>query len=65
MVADNLIHEAEGHSQGFHHYQVMSTSQPYGMNYAYEGCSHAQEMQAPGAPAFKPPGIRIKVRRKR
>lgn len=65
MVADNLIHEAEGHSQGFHHYQVYATSVPYGLNYAFEGCSQAQQQQMPGAHAFKPPGIRIAIRHRK
>lgn len=39
MVADNLIHEAEGHSQGFSHYGVKETSVPYGLNLAFETCS--------------------------
>jgi hypothetical protein len=39
MVADNLIHEAEGHSQGFSHFQVKATSVPYGLNAAFEACS--------------------------
>ena len=39
MVADNLVHEAEGHSQGFSHYGVKSTSVPYGLNEAFEACS--------------------------
>lgn len=39
MVADNIIHEAEGHSQGFHHYGVKATSVPYGLNDAFEACS--------------------------
>lgn len=39
MVADNLIHEAEGHSQGFSHYGVKATSVPYGLNDAFEACS--------------------------
>lgn len=42
MVADNIIHEAEGHSQGFHHYDVKETSVPYGLNYAFEACSPVQ-----------------------
>jgi hypothetical protein len=63
MVADNLIHEDRGHSLDFHHYGVHSTSEPYGMNYAYEGCSQ-QQMQARGAKAFKPPGIKIEIRHK-
>lgn len=63
MVADNLIHEIEGHSQGFRHDYVKATSQPYGMNYAYEGCSN-QQQQRPGGHAFKPPGIRLEIRRK-
>lgn len=62
MVADNLVHEGEGHSQGFHHYGAFSTSDPYGQNYALEGCLQAQEQQAPGGKRFKPPGIRIEVR---
>lgn len=64
MVADNLIHEAEGHSQGFHHYGVKATSDPYGMNYALEGCSQ-QQMQAESAKPFKPPGIRLEIRKVR
>lgn len=39
MVADNIIHEAEGHSQGFTHYGVKATSVPYGLNAAFEACS--------------------------
>jgi hypothetical protein len=39
MVADNIIHEGEGHSQGFSHYGVKSTSVPYGLNNAFEACS--------------------------
>ena len=39
MVADNLIHEAEGHSLGFHHYEEKSTSVPYGLNLAFEACN--------------------------
>ena len=39
MVADNLIHEGEGHSQGFTHYGVKATSVPYGLNDAFEACS--------------------------
>lgn len=62
MVADNLWHEAQGHSQGFHHYGKFSTSDPYGMNYAGEGCSEAQKQQAKGARRFKPPGIRLEIR---
>lgn len=61
MVADNLLHEAEGHSQGFTHYQTHSTSQPYGMNYAYEGCSQ-QQMQAKGGKLYRPPGLRLEIR---
>lgn len=64
MVADNLVHEIEGHSQGFHHYGTKATSDPYGMNYAYEGCSN-QQQQAPGAPAYKPPGIRLEMRHRK
>lgn len=65
MVGDNLIHEDRGHSIGFHHYQVHSTSEPYGMNYAYEGCSQAQQMQSKGGKPFRPPGLRIAIRRKK
>lgn len=64
MVADNLVHEGEGHSQGFHHYGDKSTSEPYGMNYSFEGCSE-QMMQAKRSKAFKPPGIRLEIRRKK
>lgn len=39
MVADNLIHEGEGHSQGFRHDGVKATSVPYGLNAAFEACS--------------------------
>lgn len=39
MVGDNLMHEGEGHSQGFTHYQVKSTSEPYGMNTTFEKCA--------------------------
>ncbi len=38
-VANNLVHEAEGHSQGFSHYGVKATSVPYGLNDAFEACS--------------------------
>lgn len=36
--ADNIIHEAEGHSQGFSHYGVMATSVPYVLNDIFEEC---------------------------
>lgn len=62
MVADNLIHEDKGHSPGFHHYGKFSTSEPYGMNYAFEGC-YNQQQQAKGGKRFKPPGIRLEIRR--
>lgn len=39
MVADNLAHEGEGHSQGFSHMGTKSTSEPYGMNDAFEACA--------------------------
>lgn len=61
MVADNLVHEDKGHSAGFHHYGVYDTSEPYGMNYAFEGCSN-QQQQKPGAHPFHPPGIRLEHR---
>lgn len=61
MVADNLEHEDRGHSLGFHHYGKFSTSVPYGMNYAYEGCSQ-QQQRARGSKAYRPPGLRIEVR---
>ncbi len=64
MVGDNLIHEDRGHSLGFHHYGEHSTSQPYGMNYAYEGCSFAQLMQSAGAKAYRPPGLRLEFRKR-
>ncbi len=38
-VASNIIHEAEGHTQGFSHYGVKSTSVPYGLNDAFEACA--------------------------
>lgn len=62
MVADNLIHEHKGHSPGYHHYLNHATSQPYGMNYAFEGCSN-QMMQAKGGKPYKPMGIRLEVRK--
>lgn len=64
MVGDNVIHEDRGHSLGFHHFGNHSTSEPYGQNYAYEGCSN-QMQQARGAKAYKPPGIRIEIRKKK
>lgn len=39
MVADNLVHEGEGHSQGFSHYQVKATSVPYRLNEFFEVCA--------------------------
>lgn len=65
MVADNLEHEDRGHSLGFHHYGKFSTSVPYGMNYAYEGCSQQQMMRLKGNKVYRPPGLRIEVRHKR
>jgi hypothetical protein len=38
MVADNLIHEAEGHVQGFRHDRYKPTSVPYTLNAAFEAC---------------------------
>jgi hypothetical protein len=38
MVADNLIHEAEGHVQGYHHYHHKPTSVPYTLNAAFGAC---------------------------
>lgn len=61
-AGDNLDHEAEGHSQLFRHDHVFSTSDPYGQNYAFEGCLHAQQQQARGGKRFKPPGIRLEIR---
>lgn len=61
-VGDNLVHEHKGHSVGFHHFGVKATSQPYGQNYAYEGCAK-QMMQGRGAKAYKPPGIRLEIRK--
>lgn len=63
MVADNLLHEDRGHSLGFHHYGKFSTSVPYGMNYAYEGCS-VQQMRK-GTRKFKPPGLRYEIRHRK
>lgn len=63
-VGDNLIHEDRGHSIGFHHYGNHSTSEPYGMNYAYEGCAN-QMMQKRGGKPYKPPGIRLEIRKKK
>lgn len=36
--ADNIIHEALGHSLGFSHYGVYATSVPYQLNDIYEAC---------------------------
>lgn len=36
MIGDNLIHEGLGHSMGFSHYGVKSTSVPYILNAIYE-----------------------------
>lgn len=63
MVADNLLHEDRGHSLGFHHYGKFSTSVPYGMNYAYEGCS-VQQMRK-GTRNFRPPGLRYEIRHRK
>ncbi len=43
-VADNLLHEGEGHSQGFSHYITShgwptSTNEPYGINAMFEKCA--------------------------
>ena len=38
MVADNLIHEAEGHVLGFRHDRYKPTSVPYTLNAAFEAC---------------------------
>lgn len=64
MVADNLEHEDRGHSLGFHHYGRFSSSVPYGMNYAYEGCSQQQMVMAKGGKLipFKPKGLNIETR---
>lgn len=67
MVADNILHEDRGHGLGFHHYGTFSTSEPYGANYAFEGCTK-QQMLARGSrasKAYRPPGIRIQVRHKK
>jgi hypothetical protein len=63
-VGDNLIHEDRGHSIGFHHYGNHATSEPYGMNYAYEGCAN-QMMQKKGGKPYKPPGLRLEIRKKK
>lgn len=39
MVADNVIHEAEGHLQGFRHNYYKPTSVPYTLNAAFEKCA--------------------------
>lgn len=64
MVGDNAIHEDRGHSLEFHHYGNHATSEPYGANYAYEGCSN-QMQQARGAKPFKPPGLRLEIRKRK
>lgn len=33
-----ILHEAEGHGQGFHHYETKSTSVPYTLNAIYDKC---------------------------
>jgi len=73
MVADNLLHEDRGHSLEFFHDYNKSTSEPYGMNYAFEGCTHAmQQMQEFGFTkskarirAFKPKGLLIEMRKRK
>lgn len=39
-LASLIMHEAEGHGQGFHHYKKKSTSIPYSLNAAYDKCSN-------------------------
>lgn len=39
-MASLILHEAEGHGQGFHHYDVKSTSVPYSLNSIYDKCSN-------------------------
>lgn len=73
MVADNLLHEDRGHSLGFFHDYNKSTSEPYGMNYAFEGCYNAtQQLQMMGFARsrkklrpFQPPGLRLEIRRRK
>lgn len=62
-IADLILHEDRGHSLGFRHDSVKATSDPYGMNYADEGCSHMQMMQARGGKQYKPPGIKLEIRK--
>lgn len=39
QVADNAIHEVEGHSQGFTHFGKKSTSVPYRLNQFFRRCA--------------------------
>lgn len=38
-LASLILHEAEGHGQGFHHYGVKETSVPYSLNSIYDECA--------------------------
>jgi hypothetical protein len=38
IMGSLMIHEAEGHGNGFHHYQVFATSVPYKMNDFFTLC---------------------------
>lgn len=40
MLASLIMHEAEGHGQGFHHYNAKNTSVPYSLNSIYDKCSN-------------------------
>ena len=64
MVGDNLAHEGEGHSQGFGHDHIKSTSEPYGMNKAYEACAQQQQQATVKKPARPHVRMFLKDRRK-
>jgi hypothetical protein len=39
LAADNMVHEAEGHTQGFRHDGEHSSSVPYQLNHFFEACA--------------------------
>jgi len=39
IAASNMIHEGEGHTQGFRHDHKKSTSVPYQLNTIFERCA--------------------------
>lgn len=45
MVGDNIIHETQGHSQGFRHDEDKDSSVPYTLNRIYEYCFDELKIQ--------------------